>query len=267
MFAVSALGYWDYALLNSLSDKHDPQRRRWRFSPLSRQHRQPVSSPPYASLIPSYSCASTITIAASHYYRHLFGLLPPSLSPPTARRPINVLWLSRAKLDSYAQAHNDWSNWRDLRHIKNEPELIKRIKDGMQELCDTPGDFAGGCVFENAQDVPESWTQPTLDDHPTPIRFATLDPTVHALETQIHYVGHATILVSSHGGALGLSLFLPAGDATIVELQVDGVKGNWHFQHMAAEMGHRYELIGITKNVNVDDVWSAIQRWILKYAS
>lgn len=173
-----------------------------------------------------------------------------------------MLWLSRAKLDSYAQAHQDWSNWRNLRHIKNEPELIKRIKDGMQALCAASDSW---CEFQNAQDEPEDWTQSALGL--TPLRFASLDPTVHALETQIHYVGHATVLVSSHGGALGLSLFLPPGDATIVELQVDGVKGNWHFQHMAAEMGHRYELVGIDKDVDVDAVWSVIQRRILQYAS
>ena len=180
-------------------------------------------------------------------------------------RPINVLWLSRAKLDSYAQKHNDWSMWRDLRHINNEAELIKRLKRGLREFCvSRTRSVDQACVFEDAQDFPETWAVTSLENHagdaPIPVRFATLDPTVHALETQIHYVGHATILVSSHGGALGLSLFLPAGDATVIELQVDGVSGNYHFQHMSAQMGHDYELIKIAKDVDVNMVWATIER-------
>lgn len=159
--------------------------------------------------------------------------------------------------------------WRDIRHIKNEPELIRRLKRGLQELCDKPNLSPGqGCKFEDAQDVPESWAlnSPSLTDESEtrPVRFATLDPTVHALETQIHYVGHSTILVSSHGGALGLSLFLPAGEATVIELQVEGVSGNYHFQHMAAQMGHNYELLKIEQVVNVDQVWGSIERQVAK---
>ncbi|WRT65395.1 uncharacterized protein IL334_002338 [Kwoniella shivajii] len=234
----------------------------------------------------SYSCASTITWAASHYYRHLFGLLPPSLSLPEnlldshhasarPRRPINVLWLSRAKLDNYAQKHNDWSNWRDVRHITNEPELIRKFHTELAALCEdskTTGEFGEtGCIYEDAQEVPETWalTSPamvTSDLDPLPIRFASLDPTVHALETQIHYVGHTTILVSSHGGALGLSLFLPPGDGTLIELQVENVAGNYHFEHMAKEMGHNYEVLGIKRNVDVDQVWESVRRWIWKVA-
>ena len=224
---------------------------------------------------PSYLCASTITWAASHYYRHLFGLLPPSLSRPIdtdrgpSRKPINVLWLSRAKLDSYAQKHNDWSVWRDLRHIENEPELIRRLKRGLRDLCNKSGTATGQrCDFQDAQDYPESWgltsAETVGDDAPLPLRFATLDPTVHALETQIHYVGHTTVLVSSHGGALGLSLFLPAGDAAIIELQVEGVSGNHHFQHMATQMGHSYELLMIEKRVDVDVVWGSLDRRLSK---
>ncbi|WVQ94352.1 hypothetical protein IAU59_001431 [Kwoniella sp. CBS 9459] len=296
-----------------------------------------------------YSCASTITWAAAHYYRYLFGLLPPSLAraqlppvsdedastaalgaaeanpdiarrrsgssgtsaaasetsssvqepldrrqlqvqrsplPSPVRKPINILWLSRAKLDDYAQKHNDWSNWRDVRHILNEPELIERLRTGLAGLCEGPdggvGDFGpGGCVFEDAQEIPESWglTVPTSNDadvekngdgadapKPIPIRFATIDPTVHALETQIHYVGHSTILVSSHGGALGLSLFMPPGEGTLVELQVENVQGNYHFQHMAYEMGHQYEMLKIERRVDVEQVWGSVQRWVWKMA-
>ena len=225
-----------------------------------------------------YSCASTITWAASHYYRHLFGLLPSSLSSPNhllpshhlsvkPRRPINVLWLSRAKLDSYAQKHDDWSQWRDARHINNEPELVARLRSGLASLCEASAEFEEpGCEFEDAQDVPETWalTSPdtVLDGAAIPIRFATLDPTVHALETQIHFVGHSTILISSHGGAMGLSLFLPPGDATMIELQVKRVKGNYHFEHMAKEMGHRYEALPISRDVDVEQVWGSVRRWV-----
>ncbi|WVR04104.1 hypothetical protein IAU60_001103 [Kwoniella sp. DSM 27419] len=233
-----------------------------------------------------YSCASTITWAASHYYRHLFGLLPRSLYAPETlleshhsigrpRKPINVLWLSRAKLDQYAKGHNDWSVWRDVRHITNEKELLQRLRLGLSNMCQDAAsakDFGpAGCVFEDAQEIPETWSHispDTLasDKDPLPIRFATIDPTVHALETQIHYVGHTTVLVSSHGGALGLSLFLPPGDGTLIELQVEQVIGNHHFQHMAKEMGHNYELIEIAKTVDVDRVWESLQRWVWKMA-
>lgn len=191
--------------------------------------------------------------------------MPRSLSPspPVARRPINVLWLSRAKLDTYAQKHDDWSNWRNVRHIENEDELVKRLRTGLQSLCEADS-MPGGCSFEDAQETPESWGEvsPEIYANGVPLRFAHLDPTVHALETQIHYVGHTTILVSSHGGALGLSLFLPPGEATVVELQVESVKGNWHFQHMAVETGQQYELLEITKTVDVDQVFRSVERWV-----
>lgn len=226
----------------------------------------------------SYSCVSTITWAASHYYRHLFGLLPLSISSAStlsqARRPINVLWLSRAKLDHYAKEHNDWSSWRDVRHIKNEKELVTRLKDGLRTMCEQPSSVFGtsGCVFEDARDTPESWTLSTpdsieSDDSPLPVRFAQMDPSVQTIENQVSMVGHATVLVSSHGGALGLSLFLPPGSSAIVELQVDGVKGNYHFQHMAYEMGHQYEVLDIERTVDVDQVWESVQRWVEKIAA
>jgi hypothetical protein len=216
----------------------------------------------------SYTCVSTITWAASHYYRHLFGLKPlhsPSTlgSRTKARRPVNILWLSRAKLDAYAKQHSDWSQWRDLRHIENEVVLLARIRSGLEELCNGSGDV--DCVYEDAQEFPETWTLTTpeeSEDAPFPIRFASIDPTVHALETQINFVGHASILVASHGGALGLSLFLPPGDATLIELQVGMVNKNFHFEHMANEMGHGYEALRIQRRVDVDQVWAAILSWI-----
>ena len=123
-------------------------------------------------------------------------------------------------------------------------------------------------MFEDAQDVPETWalTSPEVigDNDPVPLRFATIDPSVHALETQIHYVGHTSILVSSHGGAIGLSIFLPPGEATVIELQVAEVRGNYHFQHLASETGQNYEKLDTNRQVDVDQVWGSVQRWILQ---
>ena len=195
--------------------------------------------------------------------------MPHSLSDPTirnTRRPINVLWLSRAKLDNYAQSHDDWSNWRGFRHILNEKELVHGMKEALKRLCEGTEDFQLGCVFEDAQESPESWAvtapETVAEDQPVPIRFATMDPTVHALGTQIHYVGHASILISSHGGALGLSLFLPPGQGSIMELQVTQVSGNFHFQHMAAEMGHHYQTLSVASTVNVEQVQLSLSKRI-----
>lgn len=220
-------------------------------------------------IMASYQCASTVTWAASHYYRHLFGLLPQSLSAaaadPTAllsppRRPINILWLSRAKLDAYAMKHNDWSKWRGVRHITNEPALLDRIKRGITDFC-IGRKGPGNCFFQDGQEEPDTWsdTSPLMPNVSIPVRFASIDPTVHALGTQIQYVGHTTILVSSHGGALGLSLFLPPGDGVLVELQVKEVEGNFHFEHMAYEMGHKYQMLQINRDVDVDMVWRAVE--------
>lgn len=153
--------------------------------------------------------------------------------------------------------HDDWSKWRGVRHLTNEQDLLDGIRHGMRQVCER-----ADCVFEDALEDPETWGRTDLleIDQPIPIRFTSIDPTVHALETQIHHVGHTTILVSSHGGALGLSLFLPPGDGVIVELQVKEVSGNFHFEHMAYEMGHAYEQLRIERTVNVDMVWGVIKQ-------
>jgi hypothetical protein len=125
----------------------------------------------------------------------------------TRTNPVNILWLSRAKLDAYAQAHNDWSPWRDVRKLHNEKEVLARVRLGLEEMCAAgPSDaFPNGCVYEDAQDVPETWPNDAAHaSGPVPVRFATLDPTVHALETQVHFLGHTSVLVGQHGGAMGL---------------------------------------------------------------
>jgi hypothetical protein len=147
--------------------------------------------------------------------------------------------------------HDDWSKWRGVRHLVNEPEVLEGIRQGIKDFCST-----GDCYFEDALETPESWSdnQPLTANDSIPVRFTSIDPTVHALETQVHYVGHTSILISLHGGALGLSLFLPPGEATMIELQVKEVSGNFHFEHMAYEMGHVYEQVRIDRKVEVNSV-------------
>ncbi|WOO79772.1 uncharacterized protein LOC62_02G003288 [Vanrija pseudolonga] len=210
-----------------------------------------------------FRAASTITWAASHYYRHLFGLSARSLQPkpaPAARRPLNVLWISRAKLDAVAEAQNDMSTWRGVRVLKNEGEVLERIRRGFSEMC---GGAASWCAFHDVRDEPEGWgVDGAVAGGPTPVRFAAIDPTVHALETQIHYAGHATIMVGQHGGALGLGLFLPPGDAAIMELQVDEARANHHFEHLAYETGQRYEMVEIQVKVDAERLWERIKAMV-----
>lgn len=156
--------------------------------------------------------------------------------------------------------HDDWSKWRGVRHLYNEPALLDRIRRGVSELCLARED-GPACHYEDGLEDPESWTDIDLLDsnQSVPIRFSSIDPTVHTLGTQIHHVGHTTVLISSHGGALGLSLFLPPGNGVVMELQVKEVENNFHFEHMAYEMGHVYQMLRISRQVNVDMVWGALR--------
>ena len=164
-------------------------------------------------------CASSITWASSLYYRHLFGLAPVEA--------VNVLWLSRAKFDEWAMSHGDWSRYRAIRHIFNEAELVDRLRRGLRAMDG----------YEEVDDV--GWMVPGG------IRFAEIDPSVHSLETQIRYLGHATIVIGSHGGAMGLTLFMPPGQGTVIELAVPEVAVNRHFDIIASQMGMEYEQVRI----------------------
>lgn len=177
---------------------------------------------------------------------------------PGARRPLNILWISRAKLDAVAEAQNDMSTWRGVRVLKNEGEVLARIRRGFSEMCGA----ASWCDFHDARDEPEGWGLDAVVEGPTPVRFASIDPTVHALETQIHYAGHASVIVGQHGGALGLGLFLPPGDAAIMELQVDETRANHHFEHLAYETGQRYEMVEIQVKVDAEHVWERIKAMV-----
>ncbi|KAJ7653176.1 hypothetical protein DFH06DRAFT_1474933 [Mycena polygramma] len=94
---------------------------------------------------------------------------------------------------------------------------------------------------------------------PRALRFATLDPTTSALPAQLGAVGRADVVVSVHAGALGLTLFMPTGRASVVELITDGAQGNWHFHNMAHMMGMEYVRIGVQKNVDVGRVVRAVR--------
>lgn len=192
-----------------------------------------------------YHCASSLTWASSLYYRHLFGLREPT-------RAINVLWISRAEWDKAGEAKGDFSPWQKSRELANEAEVVARIRHGLKELAEQRG-------LSYQEGTPSNWA--TSDT--TTVRFAAIDPTTLAIEDQVAWVGHSNVLVGQHGGALGLSLFLPPGEGVLLELQVGQVWHNWHFQHMALQMGHEYEMKQIHKRVDADDVYSLIEKWVL----
>ncbi|KAJ7837793.1 hypothetical protein B0H14DRAFT_2790619 [Mycena olivaceomarginata] len=94
---------------------------------------------------------------------------------------------------------------------------------------------------------------------PRALRFATLDPTTSALPAQLGAVGRADVVVSVHAGALGLTLFMPTGRASVVELMTTGAQGNWHFHNMAHMLGMEYLRIDVQKNVDVAKVVQGVR--------
>ncbi|BEI80146.1 hypothetical protein CcaverHIS002_0106750 [Cutaneotrichosporon cavernicola] len=199
-----------------------------------------------SGLSQAYGCASTISWAASHYYRHLFGLAPTTLNNTGA---INILYLSRARL-----RHNlkDMSDWQEYRELENEDEMLSRWRRGLREMCDD--------CFVDANAHPEIWTMSS--EGKREVRFAAIDPTAYSLETQVQLAGHATLIVGQHGGALGLSLFLPPGRGAVLEFTVPMVSGNNHFQHMAVQMGHKYRHRVIHARVGVERAWTDLREMV-----
>jgi hypothetical protein len=201
----------------------------------------------------SYKCASTLTWGASHYYRHLVGLQPRESSSPLP--PIHILWLSRAKYDAWSQSQDEWTTWKEWRHVDNEPDLLDRFRSGLAELC-----AERGYTFQDGQDGLSDWhlgSESGMQNRV--IRFHTIDPSVHAIENQLYLVGHSTVLVSPHSGALGLGLFLPPGYGHIIELQVPATVGWHHYDIMATEMGMRYDMIPVRRTVDVEEVWNKVK--------
>jgi len=157
-------------------------------------------------------------------------------------------------MEAQALSHSEWSAWRETRHISNEPELLERLRKELTQVCQD-----GKCRFSDLEDEPERWGVGE-EGELREVRFGVVDPVAHALDTQIDLVGHTTILVGLHGGALGLSLFLPPGpSASIIEVQSSNVVGNYHFSTMAVEMGHHYTLVETGKEVNLDNIWTAVK--------
>ena len=202
----------------------------------------------------SLSCASTITWGASHYYRHLVGLQPRQPSS-TYKPPINVLWLSRAKYDVWSKAHNEWTSWKEWRHVDNEEELLDYFRTGLIELCEEKG-----FVFQDGRDGLSDWHIGSNGNESQIIRFHTIDPSVHAIENQLYLVGHSTVLISPHSGALGLGLFLPPGYGHIIELQVPATIGWHHYDIMATEMGMKYDMIPVHRTVDKSRVWKKVKQ-------
>ncbi|KAJ7723312.1 hypothetical protein DFH07DRAFT_856129 [Mycena maculata] len=92
------------------------------------------------------------------------------------------------------------------------------------------------------------------------LRFATLDPTTAALAAQLGAAGRADVVVSVHAGALGLTLFMPTGRASVVELVPSGAQGNHHFHNMAHMMGMEYVRVDVGKTVDVSAVVAQVRR-------
>jgi hypothetical protein len=124
----------------------------------------------------------------------------------------------------------------------------------LTEFCE-----AKGCVFKDGQNGLSDWHKGSGSDEPRVIRFHTIDPSVHAIENQLYLVGHSTVLVSPHSGALGLSLFLPPGYGHIIELQVPATVGWHHYDIMATEMGMRYDMIPVQRTVDINRVWDNVE--------
>lgn len=99
------------------------------------------------------------------------------------------------------------------------------------------------------------------------IRFTTIDPVVHSLETQIRLVGHSSIVVGSHGGAMGLVMFMPPGHGSVIELQVPEIEGNKHFDIMSTQLGLKYQQVRSERVVNVEDVWDVVHRHVVSILS
>lgn len=205
-------------------------------------------------LINSYGCASTITWGASHYYRHLVGLNPRDPGS-TIRPPLNILWLSRAKYDAWSQSHNEWNTWKEWRHVDNEPELLDRFRNGLSDYATEHGHR-----FFDGSDGLSDWHLGSGSNESQIIRFHTIDPSVHAIENQLYLVGHSTILVSPHSGALGLTLFLPPGYGHVIELQVPATVGWHHYDIMATEMGMGYDMVPVQRTVDLHRVWGTLRK-------
>jgi len=136
---------------------------------------------------------------------------------------------------------------------------LNRIRSGLAEFCEDQG-----ITFQDGQDGLADWHVGSNASESRTIRFHTIDPSVHAIENQLYLVGHSTVLVSPHSGALGLSLFLPPGYGHVIELQVPATIGWHHYDIMATEMGMRYDMVPVQRTVDIERVWTKVREAVEK---
>lgn len=161
------------------------------------------------------------------------------------------------------------SLWRLWRVLENEDDVLNRLRQGMNDMCSSSNSAFGpqGCVFDDVENDPELWDQTLVpEDQPVPLRFATIDPTTLSLEAQVQFAASATIIVSQHAGALGLTLFQSPGQSALLELKVPRVSWQFHFEHMAYQMGNKYRSLPILPEVYVDDVWRSVEQLVVDMA-
>ncbi|KAJ7204327.1 hypothetical protein GGX14DRAFT_368755 [Mycena pura] len=215
-----------------------------------------------------FACASELVWGASLWLRWLWGFersVPGGAYVNSEDAPLQVLFLSREKFDAYNRHSKHQSGWQEARHISNERELLAGLRAGLAGLC-------RATTAVPARGHPSRWRPPVNNTGAAgalaekratggarALRFSVLDPTTMALASQLGLVGRTDVVISVHAGALGLTLFMPTGRASVIELVPGGVYGNYHFHNMAHMMGMEYLQIDVQKQVDVQAVVRAVQ--------
>jgi hypothetical protein len=57
-------------------------------------------------------------------------------------------------------------------------------------------------------------------------------------------------------------MFLPPGEGAVIELTVPETVGSRHFETMAAQLGQGYEMMLTEKQVNVEELWGRVEKWV-----
>ncbi len=179
---------------------------------------------------------------------------------------INILWLSRSKLNHHLDTLHKLSDWQKDRELKNEPVALFQLEGRIRDFCLK----TRLCDYEDVEADPSIWS---LDDSEAvfrwsrrpKVRFWAIDPFVHTLESQIDIVGHTSILVGLHGGAMGLSLFMPPGSGAILELHTENTVLNHHFHNMASQLGRNYKTTTVLEqSINVDKAWRELEGLVME---
>ncbi|KAF8218153.1 hypothetical protein K438DRAFT_1556411 [Mycena galopus ATCC 62051] len=185
----------------------------------------------------AHTCASELVWGAGLWLRWLWGLeaLPGGVEPGrVGADPVQVLFLSREKFDAHAHPNHKLTAWQEARNINNEHALVAGLREGLAGLCRVVTPVVGmeGTANERRWEVDANLASANASalharagSAPRALRFATLNPTASALPTQIASVGRANVVVNVHARALGLTLFMPTGRASVVELLTDGAQG------------------------------------------